>query len=124
MAFEYHALYHVLTENGEKTLVDEAAWGKKRLTGDDLVKFNADMDLAYQSIVDGINAGQIIVSDLNETITSASGQQITIEVGKVLKFPGATSKFQFHSKFFEWAEVMKQDPNLQIKVAVWVDETP
>lgn len=124
MAFVYHALYHVLDDNGEKNLVDEATWGAKRLTGDDLTKFSADMDLAYQSIVDGINTGQIVVSDLNETITSASGQQITMEVGKMLTFPGATSKFEFHPKFYEWAEVMKKDPQLQHKVGVWVDETP
>lgn len=124
MAFVYHGLFHVLDENGEKTLVDESTWGMKRLSGDDLTRFNEDMQTAFQPIIDGMNAGQIELSDLEETITSSSGQQITMAIGKVLRFPGATSKFQFHAKFYEWAEVMKQDPNLQHKVGVWVDETP
>jgi hypothetical protein len=124
MAFVYHGLFHVLDDNGEKTLVDESTWGVKRLTGDDLTKFNADMQEAFEPILNGVSSGQILLSDLEETITSSSGQKITVTIGKVLTFPGATSKFQFHPKFYEWAEVMKQDPNLEHKVGVWVDETP
>lgn len=124
MAFVYHAFFHVLTENGDKTLVDESSWGAKRLTGDDLTRYEADMQTASESLANGIESGQIVVSDLEETISSSTGQDLTVIIGKRLTFPGATSKFQFHSKFYEWAEVMKQDPNLNYVVPVWADETP
>ena len=124
MAFVYHAFFHVLTENGNKTLVDEPAWGAKRLTGDDLTRYVADMQTASVSLDSGIESGQIVVSDLEETTTLSSGQTVTVVVGQILTFPGATSKFQFHSKYYEWAEVMKQDPNLSYIVPVWADETP
>ena len=124
MAFVYHGLFHVLDENGEKTLVDESAWGLKRLTGDDLTKFGEDMQEAFEPIVNGLSSGQIVLSDLEETITSSSGQKITVTIGKVLTFPNATSKFEFHPNFYKWAEVMKQDPNLNYKEPVWVDSTP
>lgn len=124
MAFVYHGLFHVLDENGEKTLVDESAWGLKRLTGDDLTKFGEDMQEAFEPIVNGLSSGQIVLSDLEETITSSSGQKITVTIGKVLTFPNATSKFEFHPNFYKWAEVMKQDPNLNYKDPVWVDSTP
>ena len=123
MAFVYHGLFHVLDENGEKTLVDESAWGLKRLTGDDLTKFGEDMQEAFEPIVNGLSSGQIVLSDLEETITSSSGQKITVTIGKVLTFPNATSKFEFHPNFYKWAEVMKQDPNLVYKLPQWVDET-
>ena len=123
MAFVYHGLFHVLDENGEKTLVDESAWGLKRLTGDDLTKFGEDMQEAFEPIVNGLSSGQIVLSDLEETITSSSGQKITVTIGKVLTFPNATSKFEFHPNFYKWAEVMKQDPNLNYKEPVWVDST-
>ena len=124
MAFVYHGLFHVLDENGEKTLVDESAWGLKRLTGDDLTKFGEDMQEAFEPIVNGLSSGQIVLSDLEETITSSSGQKITVTIGKVLTFPNATSKFEFHPNFYKWAAVMKQDPNLNYKDPVWVDSTP
>ncbi len=124
MSFEYHALYHVLTENDEKVLVDESSWGEKRLTGSDLSAFRADMEIALAPILAGIENGSIVKSDLYETITSSHGQTVSLNVGVKLTFPGATSKFEFHSKFYEWAETMKQDPNLVMKTAIWVDETP
>jgi len=82
------------------------------------------MQTASESLANGIESGQIVVSDLEETISSSTGQDLTVIIGKRLTFPGATSKFQFHSKFYEWAEVMKQDPNLNYVVPVWADETP
>lgn len=124
MAFVYHAFFHVLTENSDKTLVDESSWGTKRLTGDDLTRYEADMQTASESLASGIASGQIVVTDLEETTTLSSGQTVTVVVGKRVTFPGATSKFQFHPKFYEWAEVMKQDPNLNYILPVWADETP
>jgi hypothetical protein len=124
MAFVYHAFFHILTDNGDKTLVDEFNWASKRLTGEDLTSFNADMEEATAPLADGLGSGQIVVKDLEETVSLSSGQTVTITVGKALTFPGATSKFEFHPNFYKWAEVMKQDPNLVHKPAVWVDETP
>jgi len=124
MAFVYHAFFHVLTENGNKTLVDEKKWGLQRLTGDDLTKFNADMEEAYASFLADVNAGKILVSDLTEEITTDLGQKITVTIGDKLTFPGATSKYEFSTKFNEWATLMKQDPNLSYVTPVWADETP
>jgi len=124
MAFVYHAFFHVLTENGNKTLVDEKNWGLQRLTGDDLTKFNADMEEAYVSFLADVNAGKILVSDLTEEIITTSGQRMTVKIGDELTFPGATSKYEFNPKFTDWAAVMKQDPNLSYVTPVWVDETP
>jgi len=124
MAFVYHAFFHVLTENGNKTLVDEFGWASKRLAGEDLTRFNADMQEATAPLSGGLASGQIVVNDLEETVSLSSGQTVTVTIGKALTFPGATSKFEFHPKFYEWAEVMKQDTSLEHKPGVWSDETP
>jgi hypothetical protein len=124
MAFEYHAPYHVLLENNEKVLVDENLWGEKRLTGADLARFQADMEIAFAPILAGIENGSIVTSDLVETVTLSRGQTVLLKVGVKITFPGATSKFEFHPKFYEWAETMKQDPNLTMNTPFWVDETP
>lgn len=124
MAFVYHAYFHVLTENEGKTLVSEEEWGQKRLTGDDLTKFTNDMEEAFAPFIADLNAGKIIVEDLVELVTTPSGQTMEVVTGKKISFPGATSKYQFHQKFYEWADVMKQDPNLSYILPVWVDETP
>lgn len=123
MAFVYHALFHVLTENGEKVLVNEVDWGEKRLTGDDLTRYRADMAEAFAPLLSDIEAGTVIVSDLTEEITTSSGQRITVKIGDKLTFPGATSKYQFHAKFFDWGDTMRQDANLSYTEPVWVDET-
>ena len=123
MAFVYHAFFHVLTENGNKTLVDEKTWGLQRLTGDDLTKFDADMEEAYALFLADVNTGKILVSDLTEEITTDLGQKITVKIGDELTFPGATSKYEFSPKFIEWSSLMKQDPNLSYVEPVWVDET-
>lgn len=124
MAFVYHAFFHVLTENGEKTLVPEAEWGRRRLTGDDLVRFEADMEEAFAPFMADIAAGTIVVTNLIETVTTPSGQTMEIVIGDQISFPGATSKYQFHQKFYDWALVMKQDPNLSYIEPAWIDETP
>ena len=123
MAFVYHAFFHVLTENGNKTLVTERKWGQARLTGDDLTKFNADMEEAYAPFTADLDAGKILLSELTEEITTGSGHTMTVTIGDKLTFPGATSKYEFSSKFYEWAEVMKQDPNLSYLAPVWIDAT-
>jgi hypothetical protein len=79
---------------------------------------------ATAPLADGLESGQIVIKDLEETVSLSSGQTVTVIFGKALTFPGATSKFEFHPKFYEWAEVMKQDPNLKHKLGVWADETP
>lgn len=124
MAFVYHAFFHVLTENGNKTLVTEQKWGQARLTGDDLTKFNADMEEAYAPFFADLNAGKILVSDLTEEITTDFGQKITVTIGDKVTFLDATSKYEFSTKFNEWATLMKQDPNLSYVEPVWADETP
>ena len=124
MAFVYHAFFHVLTENGDKTLVSEQQWGQARLTGDDLTKFNADMEEAYAPFLADLDAGKILLSELTEEITTGSGHTMTVTIGDKLTFPGATSKYEFSSKFYEWATLMKQDPNLSYVQPVWADETP
>lgn len=124
MAFVYHAFFHVLDENGEKKLVSETEWGNRRLTGDDLTRFQADMEEAFAPFLADMNAGRIVVTDIVESIATPSGQNLEVVIGDRLTFPGATSKYQFHQKFYEWATVMKQDPNLTYTEPAWIDETP
>ena len=124
MAFVYHAFFHVLTENGEKTLVSDTEWGEKRLSGNDLDQYRADLVEATTPIINGINAGNIVIEDLEEQVTLSTGQQLQVKIGEKITFPNATSKFEFHPNFYKWAEVMKQDPNLVYKLPQWVDETP
>jgi len=124
MAFVYHAFYHVLTEDGETTLVSESSWGDKRLSGNDLEQYRAEIGEAITSVVNDINAGNVVIEDLEEQVTLSTGQKLQVKIGEKLTFPNATSKYQFHPNFYKWAEVMKQDPNLDYKLPVWVDETP
>ena len=123
MAFVYHAYFHVLTENGEKTLVSESSWGEKRLSGSDLEQYRTEIAEATIPIINGINAGTIVIEDIEESITLSTGQQLQVKLGEKLTFPDATSKFEFHPNFYKWAEIMKQDPNLVYKLPQWVDET-
>ena len=124
MAFVYHALYHVVIENGEKMLVHETQWGQHRLTGDDLTRYQADMEEAFEQFNIDLNAGRIVVSEITEEVTTASGQKITVQIGDKLTFPGATSKYEFHSKFYEWADIMRQDANTIYNEPGWIDATP
>jgi len=124
MAFIYHAFHHTLTTNGEKILVGELDWGERRLTGDDLAIYRADMAEAVLPIDTAVNEGKRIITALEETVTSPEGQQSTAVVGNVFTFPGATSKFEFHPNFAAWIEVMLKDTDLQFRPGYWVDETP
>jgi hypothetical protein len=123
MAFVYHALFHVVNENGEKVLVNEQNWGQHRLTGDDLARYQADMEEAFAPLLDDITTGKIVVTDLTEEVTTASGQRVTVKIGDKLTFPGATSKYEFHPKFYEWGDIMRQDTNTTYSEPVWVDAT-
>lgn len=123
MAFVYHAYYHVLNENGQKLLVDEQTWGEKRLTGDEKYRFMEDMSEALEQFIVDVEAGKIVVSDVEETINLRDGTQTVIAIGRKLEFPGATSRYVFSDKFNYWHEYMKQDPNLDFNQPVWVDDT-
>lgn len=123
MAFVYHALFHVVNENEGKVLVNESNWGEHRLTGDDLVQYQADMEEAFAPLLNDISTGKIVISDITEEITTSSGQTVTIKIGDKLTFPGATSKYEFHSKFTDWSILMKQDANTLYSEPIWVDAT-
>ena len=120
MAFVYHAYFHVLTENGEKTLVSESSWGEKRLSGLDLEQYRTEIAEATIPIINGINAGTIVIEDIEESITLSTGQQLQVKLGEKLTFPDATSKFEFHPNFYKWAEIMKQDPNKCNSLKAWL----
>ena len=124
MAFVYHMFFHVLTENGEKTLISESEWGEKRLSGNDLDQYRTEIAEATTPIINEVNAGNIVIEDLEEQVTLSTGQQLQVKIGEKITFPNATSKFEFHPNFYKWAAVMKQDPNLNYKDPVWVDSTP
>jgi len=123
MAFVYHRYFHLLNDNGNKELVDEISWGSKRLTGSDLAQYESDMEQAFTPVINAINAGNIVLEDLEEEITLESGQKLVVKIGEKVTFPGATAKFEFHANFIKWAEVMKKDPNLSYKDPAWIDTT-
>lgn len=124
MAFIYHALFHTLTTNGEKILVGELDWGERKLTGDDLAIYRADMAEAVLPIDNAINEGKLVITPLEGTVTSPEGQQSTTIIGNIFTFPGATTKFEFHPNFAAWIEVMMKDTDLQYNHGYWIDETP
>lgn len=122
MAFVYHRLFHVLTENGESQLVSEGEWGEKRLTGADLEEFKQDMDAAFNEYAPDLTAGKIVVEDLIESV-NVNGATVAVKIGELLTFPGATQRYTFPSHFDKWHALMKQDPNVTFKNPIWVDET-
>ena len=124
MAFVYHAYLHLLDTDGDKELINDVDWGFKRLSGADLEQFTTEIEQAVAPVLNGINAGNIIIEDLEEEITLTSGQKVVVKIGEKLTFPNATAKFEFHPNYLKWAEVMKQDPNVAYKLPEWIDETP
>jgi hypothetical protein len=125
MAFEYHAPFHVVTtEDGDKKLVSEIEWGRYRLSGDDLIQYDIELEEAAQKNIRAVESGQMIISNIEETVPTSFGQSVTVVTGFKFFFPGATEKYIFHPNFFKYADRMKADTNTVYKDPFWVDATP
>jgi hypothetical protein len=124
MAFEYLHLFHVLNENGDKTLVDYEEYAQRRLTGESLSQFLNDLNEASVDIHKNIDENKLIVTAIYEDLFTPDGESLGLQIGAKLTFVGATEKYQFHPKFDEINQTMKNDPNLTFNNGVWLDATP
>jgi len=106
---EYQQLYSILELNGKNHAVNLQSWGNLTLTGNDLTQFQTDManiDTDYQPY---INAGNIVVRPINETILTSESINLTIPVGTLTT---RSEDLPIDTRIVEWAQRMQSDPKI------------
>jgi len=108
---EYQQLYSIYSANGKNYAVNLQAWGNRALTGSDLTQFQNDMSAVYQDLQPYLTAGNIVLINITETITTVDSNSLTIPVGlTVTRSPDLPQ----HPILEYWSQRMQADPNITV----------
>jgi hypothetical protein len=102
-------LHSVLRKDDKNYAVNLNDWGNLTLLGPELVQFKLDIVELTTHLNNAIASGDLTVTPINETITTNSGQTITITVGFDFS---QTDNYIRPELEVEWYQKMSQDPNI------------
>lgn len=102
-------LHSVLRKDDKNYAVNLNDWGNLTLQGDELAQFRLDIIELTTHLNNAISNGDLIVTPINETITTQSGQTISILVGFDFS---QTDNYVRPQLEIDWYQKMSQDPNI------------
>lgn len=106
---EYKHLYSILDLNGKNHAVNLQSWGNLSLTGSDLTQFQLDMSTFDADIQPFINAGNITIRSIEETVPTSESSNLTIIVGAVIT---RSEDLPADPRIVEWTQRMQADPQI------------
>ena len=106
---EYKQLYSILQLNGKNHAVNLQSWGNLALTGSDLTQFQADMATLTIDYEPYINADNIVITTIEETVLTSESANLTIPVGTLTT---RSEDLPPDSRIVEWSQRMQADTQI------------
>ena len=108
--YKYKILYSLFEINGERKLGLAWDWCQQALTGPELEEFLANYETVNAYDNDAINQGYLILEPLYETISSESGDQVTIQIGFIVT--RNIDQMPINPLSYKWVNRFKNSPDV------------
>ncbi len=111
VAYNYNYLYKL--PSGKIIQITDRQWGLLALTGTDLTTFKSEMAEINASEQAQIDAGDLIITDIDETETAGDGPgTYTACAGEKYTFPNLNEDPTWHANYYNWIGQIVADENV------------